>query len=163
MIIETIIIIGVWTILLIIPINSLYQINKKNKSKMSFKESMDLTELPVITFMNNNMKLNFLLDTGSNTSFINESTLDKINHTLLEEVNDMIGVEGRQIENRICEMKILYKDYIFDTKFNINNMDEAFNAIKKESGVQLHGILGSLFFQKYKYVLDFESLIAYMK
>lgn len=151
-----------WLIAIIIIVKSLQDVKKKNKSKMSFKESMDLTELPVITFMNNDMKLNFLLDTGSNTSFINESILDKINHTLLEEVTDMIGVEGRKIKNRTCEMKILYKDYIFDTKFNINNMDEAFNTIKQESGVQLHGILGSLFFQKYKYVLDFKSLTAYM-
>ena len=52
MVVETIIIIVIWVILLIISINSLYQINKKNKSKISFKESMDLTELPVITFIN---------------------------------------------------------------------------------------------------------------
>ena len=51
----------------------------------------------------------------------------------------------------------------FEVQLNINNMSEAFGFIKKESGVQIHGILGSLFFQKYKYILDFDSLKAYIK
>ena len=163
MIIETIIIIVVWTILLIISINSLYQINKKNKSKISFKESMDLTELPVITFVNNNVKLNFLLDTGSNNSLINKSILNMLDYKELDGTSNLIGVEGNNIKNSICEMKIEYKDYVFDTTFNIADLDTPFNVIKQEDGVQLHGILGSLFFQKYKYILDFQSLIAYMK
>ena len=163
MVVETIIIIVIWVILLIISINSLYQINKKNKSKISFKESMDLTELPVITFINNNVKLNFLLDTGSNNSFINKSILNMLDYKELNGASNIIGFEGNKIENNICEMKIEYKDYIFDTIFNIADLDASFNVIKQEDGVQLHGILGSLFFQKYKYVLDFQSLIAYMK
>ena len=163
MIVETIIIIVVWTILLIISINSLYQINKKNKSKISFKESMDLTELPVITFINNNVKLNFLLDTGSNNSFINKSILNMLDYKELNGASNIIGFDGNKIKNSICKMKIEYKDYIFDTTFNIADLDASFNVIKQEDGVQLHGILGSLFFQKYKYVLDFQSLIAYMK
>ena len=136
---------------------------KKLKSKMSFKESMDLTELPIITFISNDKKLNFLLDTGSNVSFINESTLKDLKYVLTDFTSNMIGVEGNKIENRICKMTICYKQYAFESEFNINNMDEAFGIIKKESGVQIHGILGSLFFQKYKYVLDFNSLIAYLK
>ena len=163
MIVEKIIIIVVWTILLIISINSLYQINKKNKSKISFKESMDLTELPVITFINNNVKLNFLLDTGSNNSFINKSILNMLDYKELNGASNIIGFDGNKIKNSICKMKIEYKDYIFDTTFNIADLDASFNVIKQEDGVQLHGILGSLFFQKYKYVLDFQSLIAYMK
>ena len=163
MIFETIIIIVIWVILLIISINSLYQINKKNKSKISFKESMDLTELPVITFVNNNVKLNFLLDTGSNNSLINKSILNMLDYKELDGTSNLIGVEGNNIKNSICKMKIEYKDYVFDTTFNIADLDTPFNVIKQEDGVQLHGILGSLFFQKYKYVLDFQSLIAYMK
>lgn len=163
MIIETIIVIVVWAILLIISINSLYQINKKNKSKISFKESMDLTELPVITFMSDNTKLNFLLDTGSNTSFINESMVKSLNCKMLNTVSEVVGLEGKKIKNDNCELQIKYKNYEFNAQFSIINLDESFNLIKQESGVQLHGILGSLFFQKYKYVLDFQSLIAYMK
>ena len=33
--------------------------------------------------------------------------------------------------------------------------------IKLEYGINLHGILGSTFFQKYRYVLNFDELVAY--
>ena len=69
----------------------------------------------------------------------------------LNGASNIIGFEGNKIKNSICEMKIEYKDYIFDTTFNITDLDASFNVIKQEDGVQLHGILGSLFFQKYKY------------
>ena len=42
-------------------------------------------------------------------------------------------------------------------------MKEAFGNIKKETGVTIHGILGSDFFTRYKYVLDFDKLIFYKK
>ena len=163
MVTELAIIILLWIFLIGISTNNLYRAYKKNKSKISFKESMDLTELPVITFTNNDIKLNFLLDTGSNNSFINKSILNMLDYKELNGASNIIGFEGNKIENSICEMKIGYKDYIFDTTFNIADLDASFNVIKQEDGVQLHGILGSLFFQKYKYVLDFQSLIAYMK
>lgn len=150
-------------ILVLALITNMYESHKKkNKSKISFKESMDLTELPVVTFYNNNNKLNFLLDTGSNLSVINESVLGKVKHTLLKEACTTIGLGGSMVSNK-CSMIIYYKDQKFEDKFTIANMDAQFNQIKKEDGVLIHGILGSKFFEKYKYVLDFKDLIAYMK
>ena len=37
-------------------------------------------------------------------------------------------------------------------------MDEAFNSVKAETGVMIHGILGSNFFTRNKYIIDFDSL-----
>lgn len=136
---------------------------KKSKSKISFKESMDLTELPVVTFYNNDQKLNFLLDTGSNDSHINRSILPNLKHEMLHYQKNLIGVEGNLSECLFCNMAITYKDQKFEGDFSVTELDDAFNAIKQESGVQIHGILGSKFFQKYRYVLDFSSLIAYLK
>ena len=66
------IIIGILIILISIIIMQNY--NRK-KVKMSFKESMNLTELPIVTFYNGTNKLNFLLDTGSNLCVINSNSL----------------------------------------------------------------------------------------
>ena len=163
--VEGVIVILVLVIIVAVGYNAIEDYHKKDKYKISFRESMDLTELPVITFVNNNVKLNFLLDTGSNTCYINESVLNSYNleYKLSNSETPMIGVEGNRVFVKNCQMTISYKDLHFDSVFNINNMDAAFENIKKESGVQIHGILGSLFFQKYKYVLDFDSLIAYLK
>ena len=145
----------------------IYIFNKKRKHgkkySISFKEALDLTELPVITFMCGDKKLNFLLDTGSNKSFINQSILHEIEYVELQGGQKVTGAGGKQFHSTFGQMKLTYKDQIFDTPVNIMDLSAGFDEIKKESGVQIHGILGSAFFQKYKYVLDFDSLIAYIK
>lgn len=137
---------------------------QRKRVNMSFKEAMDLVELPVVTFYNGDKKLNFLLDTGSNISQINSSVLPLLDHKKVEEKDmDVTGIEGNKVNTEFCEMTITYKGQEFVGEFCIHDLDDAFAIVKEESGVQIHGILGSLFFQKYKYVFDFASLIAYSK
>lgn len=150
-------------ILVSLIVNIIQDCRRRSRSIISFKESMDLTELPVITFMCNERKLNFLLDTGSNRSYINSTIINDLEHKKLERTEEVIGAEGNGMQSQLAMIQLTYKDQVFETGVNIMNLDDAFTAIKDESGVQIHGILGSLFFQKYKYVLDFDSLIAYIK
>lgn len=151
--------------ILAIIINGIEDYCKQHKKvNMSFKEAMDLVELPVVTFFNGDKKLNFLLDTGSNISQINRSILPLLDYKKVEEKNmDVIGIEGNKISTEFCELTITYKGQEFVGEFCINDLNDAFAIIKEESGVQIHGILGSLFLQKYKYVFDFASLTAYSK
>lgn len=152
-------------VILFIIISGIEDYCKQNKRvNMSFKEAMDLVELPVVTFLNGDKKLNFLLDTGSNISQINSSVLPFLDYKKVEEKNmDVIGIEGNKVNTEFCEMTITYKGQEFVNEFCIHDLDDAFAIVREESGVQIHGILGSLFFQKYKYVFDFASLIAYTK
>ena len=136
---------------------------QKKKEVMSFREAMDLTELPIITFYNNNKKLNFLLDTGSDLSHINKSLLPSLKYKEIDENRNIISVGGNTQSLGCCDMTVTYKNKKFIDRFYISDLDEAFGVIKAETGVQIHGILGSKFFAKYKYILDFESLIAYSK
>ena len=143
--------------------NTIDDIRKRNNSKISFKEAMDLVELPVVTFYNGDTKLNFLLDTGSNVSYINSSIIPLLVHEKTDKEMDTIGIEGNKVSNQFCKMSVTYKNQVFEEEFSIADLDEAFGVIKQESGVQIHGILGSKFFERYKYVLDFKELMAYIK
>ena len=136
---------------------------QKKRENISFREAMDLVELPIITFYNKDTKLNFLLDTGSDLSYINKSILPSLEYTEISESRNIISVGGNSQSLGCCNMSVTYKSQKFIDKFYISGLDEAFGAIKAETGVQIHGILGSKFFAKYKYILDFESLIAYSK
>lgn len=152
-------------IILSIIINGIEDYCKQSKRvNMSFKESMDLVELPIITFYNNGKKLNFLLDTGANNSIINKSVIKDLDYKECTENLDTFGIDG-EVKSSMptCTMGVKYKDNSFEDTFTILNMDSAFRQVKEDSGVQLHGILGSLFFQKYKYVIDFKSLVAYIR
>lgn len=143
--------------------DTIMEVRNRNNSKISFKESMDLTELPVATFNCNRKKLNFLLDTGSNLSYINSSVLPLLDHEIIDRESSVIGFEGNEVSTGSCRITVTYKRKRFEEEFNIADLDAAFKVVKQESGVQLHGILGSRFFEKYKYIIDFKNLIAYMK
>lgn len=143
--------------------NTIDDMRKKNNSKISFKEAMDLVELPVVTFYNGDKKLNFLLDTGSNVSYINSSIIPLLDHEKTDKEMNTIGIEGNKVSNQFCKMSVTYKNQVFEEEFSIADLDKAFSVVKQESGVQIHGILGSKFFERYKYVLDFKELIAYIK
>lgn len=131
---------------------------------ISFKNSIDLAELPVVTFYQGDTKINFLLDTGSNNCIINSNYLKKLDYTMLNLENTVTGIDGNgQKADGVCSLKISYKDREYEYSFIIQDMSSVFNSIKKETGVTIHGILGSMFFNKFKYVLDFKELIAYSK
>lgn len=153
--------------LLVVTLIILYRIirnnHRKEGTKISFKEAMELTELPVVTFYNNKQKLNFLLDTGSNDSHIDKGILNTLDYIPLGMSRPVITVGMQPIHAECCDMVISNKNQNFSSRFNITDLHDAFKAIKNESGVQMHGILGSTFFQSYKYVLDFDELIAYLK
>lgn len=135
----------------------------KGHSTVSFQEAMDLVELPIITVQNNNTKINLLLDTGSNSSYISPNILKDLNYDEIELSNTTIGFGGGATHTRGCNMKIKYKKLIFEDIFIIMQSDDVFAAIKQECGVQVHGILGSKFFDRYSYVIDFKDLVAYIK
>lgn len=138
-------------------------IKKAKCEGISFKESMDLTDLPVITFTQGDQKLNFLLDTGSNASHINKGLVD--NGTVIVSITgnnqSLYGMNGLPINIDKCLMEFKYKDTTFKSEFLINDLSLAFETVKRDSGVQIHGILGNKFFQEHKYILDFDNLKAY--
>lgn len=136
---------------------------KKKNSEISFREAMNLVELPVITFYNGNRKINFLLDTGSNISYLNKSIVSSLVVESTGEESNIIGIEGNKVNCKICKMIIRRKNQEFEEEFSIADLDKAFRIVREESGVQIHGILGSRFFEKYKYVLDFKDYIAYVR
>ena len=130
---------------------------------MSFQNSMDLAELPVVTFRQGDKKINFLLDTGSNNCIIDSNILKNIDHKMLDVETNILGLEGNAQKTGVCTIKMSYKDKEYEYPYVIQDMSAAFDSIKKETGVTVNGMLGSKFFNEFKYVLDFDELIAYSK
>ena len=159
------IVLAIILILIIVSIVGLYLYSKKRiyDNGLSFRDSMSLTELPVVTFYNGHKKLNLLLDTGSSECVINKTCLDSIWYQETNSCKEVFGMEGNAVRNSVISTIISYSGLKFDVDMVAMDMTQAFAAIKKESGVTIHGILGSNFFTRYKYVLDFDKLMFYRK
>lgn len=141
----------------------LHKLLGTHPNAMSFQNSMDLAELPVVTFHQGEKRINLLLDTGSNICVIDKSFLKEVKHIKLDVETNISGLEGNKQRANVCVLKMSYKDKDYEYPYVVKDMMTVFNDIKKSTGVTVHGMLGSSFFNKFKYVLDFDELIAYSK
>ena len=131
------------------------------KKNMSFLESINLTGLPIITFHNNDHPINMVLDTGSNVCLINQNSLADIKHSIFEKHDGVIGLNGDAESGLTVIVPLIYKDWEFDIECWATDIQSTIDTMKQEYGVTIHGILGTGFFMKYKYILDFNEMIAY--
>lgn len=137
---------------------------KRKADSISLKESMDLCNMPVVTFMNNGNKFNFILDTGATESHVSVSTMSNMIGTDSGRQVHVQGFTGAAEANCSKIVDLIYKDRVFTAELFISPaLDNAFAEIKQNLGVQLHGIIGSTFLREHGYVLDFYDLIAYSK
>lgn len=133
------------------------------KKSLSFRDSLNLVGLPVVTFYSGHRKLNMLLDTGSSDCILNTAALDSLVYEEKQYLAPIMGIEGNTTNNKVISTTISYSGLKFPHEFVVVDMSQAFGDIKKESGVTIHGILGSDFFSRYKYILDFDELMFYKK
>lgn len=133
--------------------------------KISIKESLDLCNLAVITMTNNSKRFNFMLDTGAVECLISKYALKQMQWSDLGQAIDSNGFNSATIET--CPgaiVELSYKGKVFSADmFMSKSLDRTFSQIKKQTGVQLHGIIGNEFLKKYRYILDFDKLEVYTK
>lgn len=131
--------------------------------RMSFRETMDLTGLPIVTFKQGENKINFILDTGAAASLVDKKVLDFIKYTELEGNKKTFGVDGNVHVMQQIGIVLSYKGKDYPEVFTVHDMSVSFGRMKSEYGVTIHGLLSSTFFERYKYILDFKELAAYSK
>lgn len=136
---------------------------KRRGPSMSFREALDLTDLPIITFRQGKEKFNLILDTGSSGSVIIPSALEGLNYNKLEGAGTIMGMEGSVKETEYVDMEFYNNSNIYSETFTVVDMSEAFARLKEIHGVTVHGILGNSFFTKYDFTIDYNKLIAYGK
>lgn len=162
------VILFVFSLIVLVSISSYYTIRyvetkalKKANSRMSFKESLDLVGIPIITFCQGENKYHFILDTGAALSVVNEGAIKNFSYESLPKKGSNYGIDGNILNTSFIKAHIEYKDNKFEEEFQVLDLTSAFNNIKQDHGVTVTGILGNSFFTKYRYILDFKELVAY--
>ena len=165
-IIRIIVAIFVIGILLLLVIGTVREELKRDKTKISFKESLDLVDLPVCTFISNGNKINLLIDSDSDISYL--CTRAKESVKIIKEDNvglDLLtGMCSSKVNSSEISVELGYKENIFKENFIVlPELDNQFNEIKQDKGVRIDGILGNSFLSKYKYIIDYNDLSVYIK
>lgn len=141
----------------------LYSRKEEIVDKISFKETMDLTNLPIVTFTCKGQKLNFLLDSGSMHCHLLTYVAEKLD----------ILKDSRKLSTEINCQKVLGKETILPIEYNTRSYSmkvivshaskTIIDQLKEISGITIHGILGSDFLSMYSYILDYEKYVVYAK
>lgn len=132
------------------------------RHKMSFAESLNLCDLPVVCFKCDGKPFNMLVDSGANNNVIDARIIESYPYKETNYCASLSGIEGNESPIvDFIEIEINHKDEVYTDKFQVANVSKLFDNIKNNSGVTIHGILGNNFFQKYKYILNFDELTFY--
>ena len=133
----------------------------KRGQVMDFSTAMNLAQLPIITFHQGKDKYNFIVDSGSSASHINASV--PIHHSPKLGTGTCFGAEGNMQKVNVFNITLYFKEREYKHEFWATDLDEAFNNMKKQFGVTVHGLIGTDFMDKYKYVLDFKEKVLYAR
>lgn len=140
-------------------------IQDKPNHKISFKETFDLLNAPIITFIYNGRKLHFLLDTGSSLSHIRPEIVKELGVKKEQiDAGGSIAANGIVSFTDKCDIPLSYKDQTYDASFMINKgIVDSLDILKSDFNLEVHGVLGCDFFNKYNYVVDFKEAVAYSR
>ena len=153
--------IGIIVLLVVMGVYYVYTLYTKSKDVMSFKQSMELCDMPIVTFYIGDRKLNFVLDTGCIQSMLDADIIDKykLNVSYIGKNFEVCGANGKCSTDKMGVLGLYYNNKKFEETFVCSStIKHTFSWLKQNKGVIVHGLLGSNFFNTYKYILDFNKL-----
>ena len=167
---------GIFIILLVLVLALSYVIMDMSKKisyqyryAVSFKKSFKKLQLPLIRFKVEGEYKTFLLDSGSQGNLLDKKFVDSLPKNLTDNIKDsdvaFIGVEGNNTtDNKTLKLKLSHGSKKFpETEFTVLDLRPTFKILEKKIQEPIAGLLGAPFFEKYRWQLDFEELVVWIK
>lgn len=123
------------------------------------KYSIDKIGLPLIV-TSSKPYLCFLIDTGATHNVIFSYVYDSFQHlfSATQDTLSLMGINGEAIMASQVEASLSFEESECRSTFSILDATEAMSQVQKESGIQIHGILGIPFLTQNKWILNFRDL-----
>ena len=123
---------------------------------------LNQTKLPIIMVEIENKHLCFILDTGSNCRLIDSNVVEYFKD-IVESIGDycISGIDGTKHKVDVVILPFNFEGYTYETKFCVQPLSNVFKDIEEESGIQVHGLLGTDFLIDNKWIIDFKELNIY--
>ena len=126
---------------------------------ISIESIINCIKLPVLSVMVEDKKLYFILDTGSTCSVIDSNVVEYFKDFVTPIGKYFInGIDGTKHKVEVIVLPFIIEGKMYEQRFCVKSLLEAFNDIEKECGIQVHGLLGTDFLLKNKCIIDFKSM-----
>lgn len=128
-------------------------------TNISFQYTLNKIGLPLIV-TSSKPNLCFLIDTGATHNIVFSYVYEEIPQyfSALQDTYCIMGIEGTQQEVSQVEASISFDNRESIVSFSVIEANAAILQVQKESGIQIHGILGIPFLTQNKWILDFNTL-----
>lgn len=138
----------------------------KKGEVFSFKNAFNISGFPIVTFQQRDANgeihnYNFLVDTGSNATYINRSA--GMIYEPLDRKSEYMDSGGNNINCEIVNVELLLDNKKYKHEVRVGSFDASFAEVKSTFGINLHGILGTNFMNAYKYAVDFKEYVVYAR
>ena len=122
----------------------------------SLYHGLNQTKLPIIVIEIEDKHLCFILDTGSTCCLIDSNVVKNI----VEPIGDycISGIDGTKHKVDVVILPFNFEGYTYKPKFCVQQLSDAFKEIAEDSGIQVHGLLGTDFLIENKWIIDFKEL-----
>ena len=119
-----------------------------------------ISNLPIIVVIVKNKRLCFIIDTGSTCSLIDSNVVEYFKD-ITTPVGDynISGIDGIKHKVDVVTLPFTFESRSYSPKFCVKPLLEAFKDIETESGIQVHGLLGTDFLMENKWIIDFDKLV----
>ena len=128
-------------------------------TKISLQYSLDKVGLPLIV-TSSKPNLCFLIDTGATHNILFSYVYEEFSELFSSErqTSYIMGIDGNSHQVSQVEATFKFEDKESIATYSILDASEAVMQVHKESGIQIHGILGIPFLIQNKWILDFKNL-----
>jgi len=117
--------------------------------------------LPLLIVKAQAKNLCFLLDTGSNINVLDRRVAEFFQLSGGTDKQRQFGIDGELQTTDVVELAFSLEEQEYKANFSVMDLSSAFGKVEKESGIQIHGLLGCSFMEQQKWILDFENLCLY--
>lgn len=123
---------------------------------------LNKTKLPIIPVEIKGKHLCFIIDTGSTCSLIDSNVVEYFKD-IATPVGDynISGIDGTKHKVDVVALPFSFEGQSYSPKFCVKPLLEAFKDIEAESGIQVHGLLGTDFLMENKWIIDFDKLVIF--
>ena len=115
--------------------------------------------LPLIVTSGKLKNLCFLVDTGATHNVLFTYVFEhfKNEFKMLDSTCRTMGIEGHYNETPVIEATFNFEGIDYTSTFSVLDATDAIAQVQEETGVQIHGVLGTQFFMENKWIIDFET------
>lgn len=138
----------------------------KKKINYPLNYGLSKTGLPLVVVEMYGKNLCMLIDTGATLNLLDKRVYNYFSDKTPNQLNTGLktanfGIDGLETDAERVEIEFLFEGCIYTTKFTIFDVSIAFDKVREESGIQIHGILGNEFLLENEWIIDFEKTTIY--